>query len=71
MKIVVLGGFTLNPGDLSWGGLASLGELVVYNRTPQDKIVKRAKDAEIIFTNKTLLGEQILNQLPSLKYIGV
>jgi glycerate dehydrogenase len=71
MKIVVLDGFTLNPGDLSWNGLKSFGDIVVYDRTPQDKIVERAKDADIIFTNKTVLDEQILNQLSSLKYIGV
>lgn len=71
MKIVVLDGFTLNPGDLSWNGLKSFGDIVVYDRTPQDKIVERAKDADIIFTNKTALDEQILNQLSSLKYIGV
>jgi glycerate dehydrogenase len=71
MKIVVLDGYTLNPGDLSWDGLKEFGEVVVYDRTPQDKVVERAKDAEIIFTNKTVIDEAVLNSLPKLKYIGV
>jgi len=71
MKIVVLDGFTLNPGDLSWEGLKNIGDLVVYDRTPPDQILERSKGAEIIFTNKTPLGAEILNKLPSLKYIGV
>ncbi|UHG92385.1 D-2-hydroxyacid dehydrogenase [Spirosoma oryzicola] len=71
MKIVVLDGYTLNPGDLSWEGLEKLGELTVYDRTPADQVVERAKDAEIIFTNKTPLGEDILVQLPALKFIGI
>jgi glycerate dehydrogenase len=71
MKIVVLDGFTLNPGDLSWEGLKGFGEVMVYDRTSQDEVVARAKDAEIIFTNKTVIDEMVLDQLPSLKYIGV
>ncbi|GAB4042700.1 D-2-hydroxyacid dehydrogenase [Spirosoma litoris] len=71
MKIVVLDGYTLNPGDLSWEGLEKLGDLTVYDRTPADQVVERAKDAEIIFTNKTPLGEDLLTQLPTLKFIGV
>ena len=71
MKIVVLDGFTLNPGDLSWEGLKGFGEVMVYDRTPQDEVVARAKDAEIIFTNKTVIDEMVLDQLPLLKYIGV
>ncbi len=71
MKIVVLDGYTLNPGDLSWEGLEKLGDLAVYDRTPPEKVVERAKDAEIVFTNKTPLGEDILTQLPTLKFIGV
>lgn len=71
MKIVVLDGYTLNPGDLSWDGLKRFGEVVVYDRTPQDKILERAKDAEIIFTNKTVIDEAVLNRLPVLKYVGV
>lgn len=71
MQIVVLDGFTLNPGDLSWDGLQQAGELKVYDRTSADEIVARAKDAEIVFTNKTPLNEATLNQLSNLKYIGV
>ena len=71
MKIVVLDGYTLNPGDLSWDALKQLGELVVYDRTYADKVVERAAGAEIIFTNKTPVSEDTLNQLPSLKFIGV
>ena len=71
MKIVVLDGYTLNPGDLSWDGLKQFGEVVVYDRTPKEMVVERAKDAEIIYTNKTVIDEAVLNQLPKLKYIGV
>ncbi len=71
MKIVVLDGYTLNPGDISWDGISQLGDLKVYDRTPEDKIVERAGDAEIVFTNKTPLKGSILKDLPSLKYIGV
>ena len=71
MKIVVLDGFALNPGDLSWEGLKRFGEVVVYDRTPMENVVERAKVAEIIFTNKTVIDEMVLNLLPSLKYIGV
>lgn len=71
MKIVVLDGYTLNPGDLSWDNLKAIGEVEIYDRTPSDKILERSKDAEILFTNKTPLKEEILNAIPSLKYIGV
>jgi glycerate dehydrogenase len=71
MKIVVLDGFTLNPGDLSWDGLKKYGDVVVYDRTTPDQVVGRAKDAEIIITNKTVLDEKVLNLLPLVKYIGV
>jgi glycerate dehydrogenase len=71
MKIVVLDGYTLNPGDLSWDELKKLGELMVYDRTPVDKVVERAANAEILFTNKTPVTEDAINNLPSLKFIGV
>ena len=71
MKIVILDGYTLNPGDLSWDALKQSGELVVYDRTPADKVVERAAGAEIIFTNKTPVSEDTLHQLPSLKFIGI
>ncbi|QOY34245.1 D-2-hydroxyacid dehydrogenase [Anaerobacillus isosaccharinicus] len=76
MKIVVLDGYTLNPGDLSWGDLEILGELTVYERTTfnvgeQNKVIERIADAEVVFTNKTPITRETLNQLTNLKYIGV
>ncbi len=71
MKIVVLDGHTENPGDLSWDGLAALGELTVYDRTPADLVVSRIGDAEIVYTNKTPLTRQTLSACPALKFIGV
>ncbi len=71
LKIVVLDGYTLNPGDLSWDGIRQLGELVVYDRTPSEKTIERIGDADIILTNKVLLTKEILMQTPSVKYIGV
>lgn len=70
MKIVVLEGYTLNPGDLTWEGLEKLGDLTVYDRTPEDKIVERIGDAEIIFTNKLKITREILQQT-NIKYIAV
>jgi glycerate dehydrogenase len=73
MKIVVLDGYTLNPGDLNWNGLATLGELVVYDRTQNttESILEAIDDAVIAFTNKTLLSAEVLRRAPALKYIGV
>ncbi len=71
MKIVVLDGYTLNPGDLSWDALNKLGEVTIHDRTPIDQIVERCKGAQIILTNKTPLDADTINQLPDLKYIGV
>jgi glycerate dehydrogenase len=71
MKLVVLDGYTLNPGDLSWDGIKKIGNLEVHDRTQESLILERCKGAEIIFTNKTPLRESILSQLPDLKYIGV
>ncbi|WP_150452281.1 D-2-hydroxyacid dehydrogenase [Arenibacter lacus] len=73
MKIVVLDGYTLNPGDLSWEGLEALGSLTVYDRTPYDseKIVEAIGDATIVFTNKTPLPKEVLEKVPAVKYIGV
>ncbi|MCB2341778.1 D-2-hydroxyacid dehydrogenase [Clostridium estertheticum] len=71
MKIVVLDGFTLNPGDLSWKEFEKLGELKVYDRTSLDEIVDRAYDCEIILTNKTPLSMDTLKKLSKIKYIGV
>ena len=69
--IVVLDGYTLNPGDLSWVALKELGNVTIYDKTPQELIVERSKDCEIIFTNKTPLSDADFAQLPKLKYIGV
>jgi glycerate dehydrogenase len=71
MRIVILDGYTLNPGDLNWDELKKLGELVVYERTPVDKVVERASGAEILFTNKCPVSAEAINQLSSLKFIGV
>ncbi len=76
MKIVVLDGYTLNPGDLSWEDLKKLGDLTVYDRTTfnveeQDKVIERIADAEVVFTNKTPITRETLTQLNNLKYIGV
>lgn len=76
MNIVILDGYTLNPGDLSWKGLERFGEVTVYDRTTfnredVDVIVERAKDADAIFINKTPITKEVLERLPHLKYIGV
>ena len=71
MKIVILDGFTANPGDLSWEQLAALGELTVYERTTAQQTIERAAEAEIVLTNKVLLRRQEIEQLPKLCYIGV
>jgi len=71
MNIVVLDGFTLNPGDLDWQVLADLGELSCYDRSLEAEIIDRGASAEIIFTNKTPLTATSLRQLPKLKYIGL
>ena len=71
MKIVILDGFTANPGDLSWGALEQMGELTVYDRTRPEETVERAKEADIVLTNKVCLQRTEIEQLPRLKYIGV
>jgi len=71
MNIVVLDGYTLNPGDLSWQGLEALGNCTVYDRTPAPDIVSRAAPGDIVLTNKTPLTRETLALLPSLRYIGV
>jgi glycerate dehydrogenase len=71
MKIIVVDGATLNPGDLSWDGLRQLGDCEIHGRsTPQEKI-KRCKDADVIITNKVTFDRDALDQLANLKYIGV
>ncbi len=71
MNIVILDGFTTNPGDLDWEGIATQGNLTIYDHTPATLAVDRARDAEIIINNKTLLGADVLAQLPKLQYIGL
>jgi glycerate dehydrogenase len=71
MEIVVLDGYTLNPGDLTWEGLQRLGKLTVYDRTPAELVLERIGGAEIIFTNKTPLTRESFAQKPGLKYVGV
>jgi len=71
MKIIVLDGHGLNPGDLSWKGFEKLGECTVYARTAPEQIMERAAGAEILITNKTVLTADIMRALPDLKYVGV
>jgi len=71
MKIVYLDGYTLNPGDLSWDALAELGELTIYERTPPELVIPRAKDAQVVLTNKVEFDDTRFAQLDSLRYIGV
>lgn len=71
MKIVMLDAYTTNPGDLSWTQFGRLGELTVYDRTPGDKVIERAKDADIVITNKTPVTKEIIDCLPKLKFIAL
>ena len=71
MKIVILDGFTANPGDLSWKGLEELGTLTVYDRTRPEETVARTADVDIVLTNKVIINREVMAQLPQLKYIGV
>lgn len=71
MKIVVLDGYTLNPGDLSWDQLKELGECAVHDRTSPGQFMKRAKDAQVLLTNKVILDREVVDRLPELSYIGV
>lgn len=71
MKIVILDGYTVNPGDLSWNKIEELGPCTIYDRTPADKTVERASGAGAIFTNKVMINAPEISHLPDLKYIGV
>jgi glycerate dehydrogenase len=73
MKIVVLDGYTLNPGDLNWDGIKQFGELTVHDRTgfAPENVINAIGDAEIVFTNKTPLPKSVLEKVPSVRYIGV
>jgi glycerate dehydrogenase len=70
MKIVILDGHAINPGDLSWDALRELGSLEVFDRTAKNLIVPRAKEAEVLLTTRTPLSRQTLMQLKRLRYIG-
>lgn len=71
MKIVMLDGFTTNPGDLSWDFLNEYGEVTIYDRTPADKTIERCIDADIVVTNKTPLTKEIIDCLPKLKFVAL
>lgn len=71
MKIVIIDGYTLNPGDLSWHGVEEFGDVTIYDRTPEALISDRCVDADIILTNKVPLSEKTINNVPGLKLICV
>jgi glycerate dehydrogenase len=71
MKLVILDGYTLNPGDLTREALNEVCDVTVYDRTPESDIISRVGEAELVFTNKTPLSADTLEKLPNLKYIGV
>ncbi len=71
MNIVILDGYTCNPGDLGWREFEALGACAVYDRTPENEVAARAREAEIIITNKALVRAATINALPRLRYIGV
>ncbi len=71
MKIIVLDGYVLNPGDISWAGFEELGEVTVYDRSEPELVVERIGDAEVILTNKTVIDKAVIEKCPCLKYVGV
>lgn len=71
MNIVVLDGYCLNPGDLSWEALNGLGEATLHDRTPEERVIERAIEAEILLTNKTPVTREAIEKMPKLKYIGL
>lgn len=71
MKIVILDGFTLNPGDLDWKEVEAFGEVEIYDRTPIEKVKARMQDAEVVLTNKTPIDRDSILHTPTLRYIGV
>lgn len=71
MKIVVLDGYTLNPGDISWEGMEAFGEVTVYDRTKAEEVVERIGDAEVVYTNKTPITKETMDACPNMKFIGV
>jgi len=71
MKIVVLDGYTMNSGDLSWNGLKNFGEVIVYDRTNKSEVIERISDAEIAITNKVVIDRTVFENCKNLKYVGV
>lgn len=71
MRIVILDGYTTNPGDLCWDKLKELGECTIYDRTAPGEVLERAAGAEAILTNKVVINSETMAALPDLKYIGV
>ena len=71
MKIVILDGYTLNPGDLSWNDLAQLGKIEIYDRTSPEEVAERCEGFQAIITNKALITQETIQSLPDLEYIGV
>ena len=71
MEIVVLDGYTLNPGDLTWDGLKELGNVTIYDRTAPSETINRIGEAPIILTNKVIIDKAVMEACPNLKYIGV
>ncbi len=71
MKITILDGHTLNPGDLSWSEIKTLGNVAIYPRTAPEEVMERSKDADILLTNKVVIDDNTMAQLPQVKYIGV
>ncbi len=70
-KIVVLDGYTLNPGDLDWAALNAMGNVVIHDRTSEEQVIERAEGADALLTNKVPIGRETMDALPNLKYIGV
>lgn len=71
MKIVILDGYAVNPGDLSWEQFSALGELIVYDRTPPELLIERIGDAQFILVNKTQISKEVFERCPRLRYIGI
>jgi len=71
MKIVVLDGYTMNSGDLSWSNLEKFGELNVYDRTSESEVIERISDSEIVITNKVIIGREVFEKCKNIKYVGV
>ena len=74
MKIVVLDGYCLNPGDLDWKGLEALGECIVYDRTSltdMEEVISRIGDADIVYTNKTPMPREVFEKCPNIRFVGV